>query len=161
MRMLAPSPRRVVPQVLGRLSEFDGTCVTLLVRGLGLPPPATEEAFSRLPSDRFAVKQFPPYNPAFGFVADRLMLSWAVRSAEATAFVSTLHTQPLWVSVVCQYRVVSRFRHMFRSYQGFAISDLQLHSTRLPSFFFPYGTERLRALRTAPFETGSETWART
>lgn len=101
MGSLAPPPCRVAPQVLGRLSEFDGTCVTLLVRGLGLPPPAIEEAFSRLPSDRFAVKQLPPYNPVFGFVADRLMLSWAVRSAEATAFVSTLHTQPLWVSVGC------------------------------------------------------------
>ena len=89
--------------MLDRLSEFDGTCVTLLVRGLGLPPPAISEAFSRLSSERFVVKQLPPYNPFFGFVADRLMLSWAVRSAKATAFVSTLYTQPLWVSIVSQY----------------------------------------------------------
>lgn len=81
-------------QMLGRLSEFEGTCLTLLVRGLAPPPAAIEEALSRLPSERFAVTRLPPYNPSFGFVADRLMLSWAVRSAGATAFVSTLHTHP-------------------------------------------------------------------
>lgn len=84
--------------MLSRLSEFDGTCLTLLIRGLAPPPPAIEEAFSRLPPDRYAVTQIPPYNPSFGFVADRLLLSWAVRSAGATAFVSTLYTQPFLVS---------------------------------------------------------------
>lgn len=84
-------------QMLGRLSEFEGTCLTLLVRGMAPTPAAIEEAFSRLPSERFATTHLPPYNPSFGFVADRLMLSWAVRSAGATAFVSTLHTHPYWV----------------------------------------------------------------
>lgn len=83
--------------MLGRLSGFEGTCLTLLVRGLAPPPAAIEEVFSRLPSERFAVAHMPPYNSSFGFVADRLMLSWAVRSAGATAFVSTLYTHPCWV----------------------------------------------------------------
>ena len=80
--------------MLGRLNEFDGTCLTLFVRGLAPPPAAIQEAFSRFPPERFAVTHLPPYNPSFGFVADRLMLSWAARTAGATAFVSTLHTHP-------------------------------------------------------------------
>lgn len=92
--------------MLGRLSEFEGTCLTLLVRGLAPPPASIEEAFSRLPSERFAVTHLPPYNPSFGFIADRLLLSWAVRSARATAFVSTLYTQPFRVSK--KYSVVRR-----------------------------------------------------
>eukprot|EP00752_Nemacystus_decipiens_P012470 g11044.t1 len=88
----------VLPAMLGRLSEFEGTCLTLLVRGLAPPPVAIEKVFSMLPSERFAVTHLPPYNPSFGFAADRLMLSWAVRSAEATAFVSTLHTHPYWAT---------------------------------------------------------------
>lgn len=90
--------------MLGRLSEFEGTCLTLLIRGLDPPPPPIEEAFARLPSDRFAVTHVPPYNPSFGFVADRLLLSWAVRSAGATAFVSTLYTQPFVVSTHITWR---------------------------------------------------------
>lgn len=85
--------------MLDRLSDFDGTCLTLLVRGLVPPPSIIEKAFSRLPSERFVVKNLPPYNPSFGFVADQLMLSWAVKSAGATAFISTLYTQPLWVCI--------------------------------------------------------------
>lgn len=81
-------------QMLARLSDFEGTCLTLLVRGLAPPPVDIEEAFSRLPSERFGVTHLPPYSPSFGFVADRLMLSWAVRTAGATAFVSTLYTHP-------------------------------------------------------------------
>lgn len=86
-------------QMLGRLGEFEGTCLTLLVRGLAPPPAPVERAISRLPPERFAVTHLPPYNPSFGFVADRLMLSWAVRSAGATAFVSTLHTHPYRVRI--------------------------------------------------------------
>ena len=33
------------------------------------------------------------------FIANQLTLSWAVRRAGATAFVSTLYTQPLWVRI--------------------------------------------------------------
>eukprot|EP00903_Cladosiphon_okamuranus_P018662 g17176.t1 len=87
-----------LPAMLGRLSGFEGTCLTLLVRGQAPPPVAIEAAFSRLPSERFAVAHVPPYNPSFGFVADRIMLSWVVRSAGATAFVSTLHTHPYWAT---------------------------------------------------------------
>lgn len=80
--------------MLVRLSEFEGTCLTLLVRGLAPPPAAIGEAISRLPSERFGVTHVPPYNPSFGSVADPIMLSWAVRSAGGTAFISTLHTHP-------------------------------------------------------------------
>lgn len=95
-------------QILGRLSEFDGTCLTLLVRGLAAPPPVVDAAFSSLPADRFIVVHFPPYNPSFGFVSDRLLLSWAVRRAEATVFLSTLYTQPFWVREVLARRCVCR-----------------------------------------------------
>lgn len=85
-------------QMLGLLSQFEGTCLTFLVRGLGAPPPVVEQAFIGLPSDRFSLAHVLPYNPSFGFVADRLMLSWAVKNAGATAFVSTLYTLPFLVS---------------------------------------------------------------
>ncbi|CAM9482314.1 unnamed protein product, partial [Hapterophycus canaliculatus] len=84
----------VLPVMLDRLNEFEGTCLTLLVRGLAPPALHIQEAFSRLPPERFAVTHVPLYNPSFGYVADGLMLSWAVRNAGATAFVSTLYTQP-------------------------------------------------------------------
>ncbi|CAN0041830.1 unnamed protein product, partial [Ectocarpus sp. 13 AM-2016] len=88
----------VLPAILGRLSAFEGTCLTLLLRGLAPPPRVIEEAFFALPSERFTTKHLPLYNPSFGYVADGLMLSWAVRNAQATAFVSTLYTQPLWAT---------------------------------------------------------------
>lgn len=62
-------------QILRRLSKYEGTYLTPLVRGLAPPPPVIEGAFSGLPAERFAVKHFPPNNPVFGFVADRLLLS--------------------------------------------------------------------------------------
>lgn len=87
-------------QMLERLSGFEGTCLTLLVRGFAPPVSDIQEAFSRVPSERFSVTHVPLYNPSFGHVADGLMLSWAVRNAGATAFVSTLYTQPFQVNAI-------------------------------------------------------------
>ncbi|CAM9380011.1 unnamed protein product, partial [Scytosiphon promiscuus] len=85
---------KVLPAMMDRLKEFDGTCLTLLVRGLAPPVAVIQEAFSGQPTERFAVTHVPPYNPSIGHIADEVMLAWAVQNAGATAFISTLYTQP-------------------------------------------------------------------